>query len=96
MRDHVARCIMREVKAGRGSPHGGVFLDIAWIKAKVPNSADHIKRKLPSMYHQFKELGGLDITKEAMEVGPTTRVFEAHIGPGGLIVGRLPCCLSVL
>jgi succinate dehydrogenase / fumarate reductase flavoprotein subunit len=55
-RDHVARCIMREVKAGRGSPHGGVFLDIAWIKTKVSGGAEHIKRKLPSMYHQFKEL----------------------------------------
>src|ERR1035437_3638021 len=55
-RDHVARCIMREVKAGRGSPHGGVFLDIAWIKEKIPNAAEHIKKKLPSMYHQFHEL----------------------------------------
>src|SRR5690348_2580581 len=55
-RDHVARCIMREVKAGRGSPHGGVFLDISWIKSKVSGGAEHIKRKLPSMYHQFKEL----------------------------------------
>src|SRR6266852_2409470 len=55
-RDHVARCINREVKAGRGSPHGGVFLDIAWIKQRMPNDAEHIKRKLPSMYHQFKQL----------------------------------------
>ncbi len=47
---------MREVKEGRGSPHGGVFLDIAWIKEKLPNAAEHIKRKLPSMYHQFKQL----------------------------------------
>jgi succinate dehydrogenase / fumarate reductase flavoprotein subunit len=70
-RDHVARCINREVKAGRGTPHGGVFLDIAWIKEKLPNSEEHIKRKLPSMYHQFKQLADLDITKEAMEVGPT-------------------------
>ncbi len=70
-RDHVARCINREVKEGRGSPHGGVFLDIAWIKEKVPNAEEHIKKKLPSMYHQFKELAGVDITKEAMEVGPT-------------------------
>ena len=46
-RDHVARCINREVKAGRGSPHGGVFLDIAWIKQHIPNAAEHIKRKLP-------------------------------------------------
>ena len=64
-RDHVARCIMREVKAGRGSPHGGVFLDIAWIKEKIPNAAEHIRKKLPSMYHQFKELAGLDITTDA-------------------------------
>src|SRR5258705_10038684 len=52
-RDHVARCINREVKAGRGSPHGGVFLDIAWIKEKIADAPGHIKRKLPSMYHQF-------------------------------------------
>ena len=64
-RDHVARCINREVKAGRGSPHGGVFLDIAWIKKKLPNAAEHIKRKLPSMYHQFKQLADLDITTDA-------------------------------
>src|SRR5687768_1095002 len=70
-RDHVARCIVREVKEQRGSPHGGVFLDIAWIKEKLPNAADHIKKKLPSMYHQFKELAGVDITAEPMEVGPT-------------------------
>ena len=68
-RDHVARCINREVKAGRGSPHGGVFLDISWIKQRLPKSAEHIKRKLPSMYHQFKQLADLDITKEPMEVG---------------------------
>jgi len=80
-RDHVARCIVREVKEGRGSPHGGVFLDIAWIKEKIPNGEEHIKRKLPSMYHQFKELAGLDITKEPMEVGPTT-----HYVMGGLRV----------
>jgi succinate dehydrogenase flavoprotein subunit len=80
-RDHVARCINREVKAGRGSPHGGVFLDIAWIKEKIKDSEAHIKRKLPSMYHQFKELADLDITKEAMEVGPTT-----HYVMGGVRV----------
>src|SRR5881296_3052981 len=80
-RDHVARCIMREVREGRGSPHGGVFLDIAWIKAKIPNAPEHIKRKLPSMYHQFKELGDIDITKEPMEVGPTT-----HYVMGGVRV----------
>ena len=80
-RDHVARCINREVKAGRGSPHGGVFLDIAWIKEKLPNSVEHIKKKLPSMYHQFKQLADLDITKEPMEVGPTT-----HYMMGGIMV----------
>jgi succinate dehydrogenase / fumarate reductase flavoprotein subunit len=80
-RDHVARCINREVKAGRGSPHGGVFLDIAWIKEKMSDAEGHIKRKLPSMYHQFKELADLDITKEPMEVGPTT-----HYVMGGIRV----------
>ena len=80
-RDHVARCIMREVKAGRGSPHGGVFLDIAWIKEKIPNAAEHIKKKLPSMYHQFKQLANLDITEEPMEIGPTT-----HYAMGGIRV----------
>ena len=78
-RDHVARCIMREVKAGRGSPHGGVYLDIAWIKKRISGSEAHIKRKLPSMYHQFKELGDIDITKEAMEVGPTTHYIMGGI-----------------
>jgi succinate dehydrogenase / fumarate reductase flavoprotein subunit len=67
------------VKAGRGSPHGGVYLDIAWIKEKLSNSEEHIKRKLPSMYHQFKELADLDITKEAMEVGPTTHYIMGGI-----------------
>jgi len=80
-RDHVARCIRREVKAGRGSPHGGVFLDIAWIKEKIANSEEHIKKKLPSMYHQFKQLADIDITKEPMEVGPTT-----HYVMGGVRV----------
>ena len=64
-RDHVARCIVREVKQGRGSPHGGVFLDISWIKERLPNAAEHIKKKLPSMYHQFKQLADIDITNEA-------------------------------
>ncbi|HYC84344.1 MAG TPA: FAD-binding protein, partial [Chryseosolibacter sp.] len=64
---------------GRGSPHGGVFLDIAWIKEKIPNAADHIRKKLPSMYHQFKELAGVDITKEPMEVGPTTHYIMGGI-----------------
>lgn len=80
-RDHVARSIVREIKAGRGSPHGGVFLDIAWIKKRVPNGEDYIKRKLPSMYHQFKQLADIDITKEPMEVGPTT-----HYVMGGIRV----------
>jgi succinate dehydrogenase / fumarate reductase flavoprotein subunit len=80
-RDHVARKIVREVKEGRGSPHGGVFLDIAWIKEHIKDSEAHIKRKLPSMYHQFKELAGIDITKEPMEVGPTT-----HYAMGGIRV----------
>jgi len=80
-RDHVARCIVREIKAGRGSPHGGVFLDIAWIKEKLPNAPEHIRKKLPSMYHQFKELAGVDITAEPMEVGPTT-----HYVMGGVRV----------
>jgi succinate dehydrogenase / fumarate reductase flavoprotein subunit len=82
-RDHVARCIMREVKAGRGSPHGGVFLDIAWIKEKLPNAAEHIKRKLPSMYHQFIQLANLDITKEPMEIGPTTHYIMGGIRVNG-------------
>ncbi len=80
-RDHVARCIVREVKAGRGSPHGGVFLDIAWIKEKIQNAPEHIKKKLPSMYHQFKQLANLDITTTPMEVGPTT-----HYVMGGVRV----------
>jgi succinate dehydrogenase / fumarate reductase flavoprotein subunit len=81
-RDHVARCIVREVKAGRGSPHGGVFLDIAWIKEKLGSKApEHIKKKLPSMYHQFHTLAGVDITTEPMEVGPTT-----HYVMGGVRV----------
>src|SRR5438034_443179 len=63
-RDHVARCINREVKSGRGTPHGGVYLDISWIKQHLPKSAEHIKRKLPSMYHQFKQLADIDITRE--------------------------------
>ncbi|MGH3732213.1 MAG: fumarate reductase/succinate dehydrogenase flavoprotein subunit [Acidimicrobiales bacterium] len=65
-RDEVARAINTEVKAGRGSPHGGVFLDIASRR-----SAEFIRRRLPSMYHQFMELAGVDITREAMEIGPT-------------------------
>jgi succinate dehydrogenase / fumarate reductase flavoprotein subunit len=82
-RDHVARCINREVKAGRGTPHGGVFLDIAWIKERMPNAAEHIKRKLPSMYHQFKQLAEIDITKEPMEVGPTTHYMMGGVRVDG-------------
>lgn len=75
-RDEVARAINAEVKAGRGSPHGGVFLDIASRR-----SEDYIRRRLPSMYHQFKELADVDITKEPMEVGPT-----CHYVMGGVRV----------
>jgi succinate dehydrogenase / fumarate reductase flavoprotein subunit len=80
-RDHVARCIQREVREGRGSPHGGVFLDIAWIKERIPKAAEHIKKKLPSMYHQFMQLANIDITQVPMEVGPTT-----HYVMGGVRV----------
>jgi succinate dehydrogenase / fumarate reductase flavoprotein subunit len=73
-RDVVARSIRAEVRAGRGSPHGGVFLDIA---SRRP--ADFIKRKLPSMYHQFKELAEVDITTDAMEVGPTLHYFMGGV-----------------
>jgi succinate dehydrogenase / fumarate reductase flavoprotein subunit len=75
-RDEVARAINSEVKAGRGSPHGGVYLDIA-----SRASAEEIRRRLPSMYHQFKELADVDITAEAMEVGPT-----CHYVMGGIEV----------
>ena len=75
-RDEVARSINSEVKAGRGGPHGGVFLDIA-----TRRSADEIRRRLPSMYHQFKELAGVDITAQPMEVGPT-----CHYMMGGVRV----------
>jgi len=75
-RDEVARAINAEVKAGRGSPHGGVFLDIG-----TRRPPDYIKKRLPSMYHQFKELAGVDITKETMEVGPT-----CHYVMGGVRV----------
>jgi succinate dehydrogenase / fumarate reductase, flavoprotein subunit len=78
-RDHVARCIRREVREGRGSPHGGVFLDIAWIKERIPHAAEHIKKKLPSMYHQFKQLADIDITQEPMEVGPTTHYMMGGV-----------------
>jgi succinate dehydrogenase / fumarate reductase flavoprotein subunit len=82
-RDHVARCIMREVREGRGSPHGGVFLDISWIKEKVANAPEHIRKKLPSMYHQFKQLADIDITAEPMEVGPTTHYMMGGIRVDG-------------
>jgi succinate dehydrogenase / fumarate reductase flavoprotein subunit len=75
-RDEVARAINSEIKAGRGSPHGGVFLDIASRR-----SADYIRKRLPSMYHQFKELADVDITAEPMEIGPT-----CHYVMGGIEV----------
>ena len=75
-RDEVARAINAEVKAGRGSPHGGVFLDI-----NTRRPADYIRKRLPSMYHQFKELANVDITTEPMEVGPT-----CHYVMGGVRV----------
>ncbi len=78
-RDHVARCIVREIKEGRGSPHGGVFLDISWVREKLPNAAEYIKKKLPGMYHQFMQLADVDITKEPMEVGPTTHYMMGGI-----------------
>ncbi|MGH7701294.1 MAG: FAD-binding protein, partial [Gemmatimonadales bacterium] len=78
-RDHVARCIMREIKEGRGSPHSGVYLDISWIRQRLPSAEEHIKRKLPSMYHQFKQLADIDITSEPMEVGPTTHYLMGGI-----------------
>lgn len=80
-RDHVARCIVRQIKEGKGSPHNGVYLDISWISSKLPNAAEHIRKKLPSMYHQFIKLADIDITKEPMEVGPTT-----HYVMGGIRV----------
>jgi succinate dehydrogenase / fumarate reductase flavoprotein subunit len=82
-RDHVARCILREVREGRGSPHGGVFLDISWIKRKLPDARRHIIKKLPSMYHQFKQLADIDITTTPMEVGPTTHYIMGGIRVDG-------------
>src|SRR5262245_7905592 len=78
-RDHVARCIVREIREGRGTPHGGVFLDISWIKERIPHAEEHIKKKLPSMYHQFHQLAGIDITREPMEVGPTTHYMMGGV-----------------
>jgi succinate dehydrogenase / fumarate reductase flavoprotein subunit len=77
-RDEVARAINAEVKAGRGTPHGGVFLDIASRRR-----AEYIQKRLPSMYHQFKELAGVDITKEPMEVGPTCHYFMGGVRVDG-------------
>src|ERR1700675_296126 len=74
-RDNVSRAIYTEVREGRGSPHGGVFLDISYLPA------DHVRRKLPSMYDQFMELADVDITRGPMEVGPTT-----HYVMGGIRV----------
>src|SRR6202044_1572469 len=74
-----ARCIRREVREGRGSPHGGVFLDISWIKEKISGAPEHIRKKLPSMYHQFKQLADIDITQEPMEVGPTTHYMMGGV-----------------
>ncbi|UCF80862.1 MAG: fumarate reductase/succinate dehydrogenase flavoprotein subunit [Acidobacteriota bacterium] len=74
-RDVCARAIVSEVREGRGSPHGGVLLDIAYM------DSEYVKRRLPSMHHQFMELAGMDITKEPMEVGPT-----AHYAMGGVRV----------
>ncbi len=82
-RDHVARCIMREVREGRGSPHGGVFLDISWIKERLPGAREHIMKKLPSMYHQFKQLADIDITTTPMEIGPTTHYMMGGIRVDG-------------
>jgi succinate dehydrogenase flavoprotein subunit len=82
-RDHVARCILREVREGRGSPHGGVFLDISWIKRKLPDARKHIIKKLPSMYHQFKQLADIDITTTPMEVGPTVHYIMGGIRVDG-------------
>src|SRR3989442_10307974 len=78
-RDHVARCIVREIREGRGSPHGGVFLDISWLKRRLPDAKEHIRKKLPSMYHQFLKLADIDITKEPMEVGPTTHYMMSGV-----------------
>jgi succinate dehydrogenase flavoprotein subunit len=93
-RDEVARAINTEVNEGRGSPHGGVYLDIASRR-----SAEFIRRRLPSMYHQFMELAGVDITKEPMEIGPTCHYFmggvkvdadtEATLVPGLFAAGEV-------
>jgi len=99
-RDEVARAINSEVKAGRGSPHGGVFLDIASRR-----SAEYIRRRLPSMYHQFMELAGVDITATPMEVGPTCHYMmggvrvdaetEAATVPGLFAAGEVAAACTV-
>ncbi len=96
-RDHVARCIVREVREGRGSPHGGVFLELQtfakWKQARDASfkAAEHWKRKLPSMYHQFLELGGLDITRQPMEIGPTTHYVMGGVRvDGDTQMSRIP------
>ena len=92
-RDNVARAIYTEVREGRGSPHGGVFLDISYLPA------EHVRRKLPSMYEQFKELADVDITAGPMEVGPTTHYIMGGVrvdaetgattGPGLFAAGEV-------
>jgi succinate dehydrogenase / fumarate reductase flavoprotein subunit len=86
-RDEVARSINSEVKAGRGSPHGGVFLDVS---SRLP--AEEIQRRLPSMYHQFKELADVDITAEPMEVGPTCHYVMGgvEVEPDTAAAARVP------
>ena len=85
-RDEVARSINSEVKAGRGTPHGGMFLDIA---SRRP--AEEILRELPSMYHQFKELADVDITKEPMEIGPDLPLHDGRRGGRPGLGGRARC-----
>ena len=89
-RDEVARAINSEVKAGRGTAHGGVFLDISWIKQKLSHAEEHIKRKLPSMYEQFHALGDIDITKQPMEIYPTI-----HYTMGGIWSEAETCATMV-
>src|SRR5439155_15799611 len=86
-RDEVARSINSEVKSGRGSPHGGVFLDVS---ARLP--AEEIRRRLPSMYHQFKELADVDITATPMEVGPTCHYVMGgvEVDPDTAAAARVP------
>src|SRR5215813_12795526 len=98
-RDEVARAINSEVKAGRGTPHGGVYLDIASRR-----DADYIKRRLPSMYQQFRELADVDITKEPMEVGPTCHYIMGGVRgdsdttesrvPGLFVAGEAACGIN--